>query len=68
MPDCRTELDCSAPTQAIRVIDVFVLGPAMVWLGRRHGGTIGAFVATAGVLTIGFNGSRLLEARKRRNS
>ena len=64
--DCRTELDCSAPTQAIRIIDVFALGPAMIWMGRRQGGMVGVFVATAGVLTIGFNGARLLEARRRR--
>ncbi len=63
---CERELDCSAPTQVIRLVDVFLLGPAMVWvgLGARKAPVVGAFVAAAGVATIAFNGSRYLAARR----
>lgn len=66
MADCRTELDCSAGTQLVRVIDVVALGPAMIWLGANSKSPAGSFVATAGFLTIMFNGARYLEARRRR--
>ncbi len=65
---CERELDCSAPTQAIRLVDVFLLGPAMVWvgLGARKAPVVGTFVFAAGLATIAFNGSRYLAARRRR--
>lgn len=63
---CESELDCSPPTQAIRLVDVFLLGPAMVAIGVRSGTPAGAFVGIAGLCTIAFNGHRYIRARRRR--
>ena len=54
-------------SQTIRLVDVFVLGPFMVWAGLRAmpRGT-GAVMAAAGVATIIFNGRNYLEIRARR--
>lgn len=51
--------------QAVRIIDVFVLGPAMIKIGNRIGGGIGCFVAFAGIATIVFNGITFLDIEKR---
>lgn len=51
--------------QAVRIIDVFVLGPSMVNIGRRVGGPIGGFITLAGVATIIFNGVTFLEIEAR---
>ena len=46
-------------TQGVRLVDVFVLGPAMIWAGRelarckREG--LGGFIGVAGVATILYN-------------
>ncbi len=65
MNDCRKQLDCSPRTQAVRLLDVFALGPAMFVLGRRTPGALGAFVSVAGLTTVAFNGARFLRARRR---
>ena len=65
MAECDDELDCSAPTQVIRLVDVFFLGPAMIWLGTRQRNAVGAFVTFAGLATIAFNGERFVRASKR---
>lgn len=65
MRACERELDCSPATQSIRLVDVFLLGPAMFWLGAKQRGPVGAFVAAAGLATVAFNGSRYLRARRR---
>ncbi len=49
--NCDSEL-----FQAIRIIDVLVLGPAMVKVGNKMGGTLGGFIMLSGVATILFNG------------
>ena len=59
-------MDCDSTTfQAIRIVDVFVLGPAMVQVGRRIGGNIGGFIVLAGVATIIFNGLTFLNIERR---
>ena len=68
MAECDDDLDCSMPTQTIRVVDVFLLGPAMVYVGVKQRGALGAFVALAGISTIVFNGDRLVRAAKLRAS
>ena len=53
MPDPKCDSDIF---QAVRVIDVLVLGPVMINAGRQIGGPAGVFLAVSGVLTIIFNG------------
>lgn len=49
-------MDCeSGIFQAVRIIDVFVLGPAMIRAGSKLGGAAGNFIALAGIATIIFN-------------
>lgn len=60
-------LNCDSDLfQAVRIVDVFVLGPAMVNLGNRVGGPVGCFVAFAGVATIVFNGITFFDIEKRK--
>lgn len=54
--DCRSEL-----FQAVRLVDVFVLGPVMIQIGRKTSGTIGTFLVIAGMATIVFNGLTFLD-------
>ena len=52
--------------QAVRVVDVFVLGPAMIKTGDKVGGRLGMFLVLAGVATIVFNGLTFLEIQDRK--
>lgn len=49
-------------TQAVRLFDVFVLGPFMVWASGRLDAPAGAraFLLLSGVATIVFNGLNFL--------
>ena len=47
--------------QLVRIVDILILGPAMVLGGRRLGGILGAFLLVSGFATILFNGIRFLE-------
>lgn len=49
------EQDRVAKTQAIRVLDVVLIGPLMVWGGARVGGWAGWLLAGFGVSTICYN-------------
>ncbi len=68
MAECTRELDCSDGVQFVRLVDVLALGPAMIAVGYRRADLLGLFVATAGMVTIAFNGDRYLRARARRRS
>jgi len=50
--------------QAVRVVDVVVLGPVMIFAGNKIGGIAGTFLAASGVATILFNGLNFLEIQK----
>ena len=55
--------------QTIRLIDVFAIGPAMVYVGAKAKNVhpvIRGFVAFSGVATIVYNGQNYL--RERRNA
>jgi hypothetical protein len=54
--DCKGQL-----FQAVRIIDVFVLGPVMIQIGRKTRGTVGTFLMVAGFATIVFNGLTFLD-------
>ena len=54
--DCRSQL-----FQAVRIVDVFVLGPVMIQIGRKTGGRVGTFLMAAGFATIVFNGLTFLD-------
>ena len=54
--------------QAVRIVDVFVLGPVMIRAGRRFGGTVGAFLTLAGFATIAFNGLTFFDIENRKTS
>lgn len=47
--------------QVVRLVDVFLLGPIMIYAGNRIGGPIGLSLAISGVATIGFNAVRYME-------
>jgi len=66
MADCTQHLSCDSKVQAIRVVDVFLLGPAMMLVGAEHGGMVGNFVTLSGAGTIVFNLVRLLTANHRK--
>lgn len=66
MASCTKHISCDPGVQAIRAVDVFLLGPAMVLVGRRHGGIVGSFVAVLGGATIAFNGVRLVRGEQKR--
>ena len=46
--------------QAVRFVDVFILGPLMIRAGREIGGPAGKFLTVAGIATILFNGYTFL--------
>lgn len=51
-------------TQAIRVLDVLVLGPIMVWAGARRGGLpdwAKVALLVGGAATIVYNGKNFVE-------
>lgn len=54
--------------QAVRIVDVAVLGPLMIRAGRKLGGTAGSFVLVAGIATIIFNGVTFFDIEKRKTS
>ena len=63
MPDS----DCSAEVfQAVRIIDVAILGPIMIKAGRKIGGTVGAFLSIAGAATIVFNGITFFDIERKK--
>jgi len=53
--------------QSVRLVDVFVLGPFMVWAGLRAT-TLPEWARTAlvvsGILTVVYNGANYLERRR----
>ena len=46
----------TAKSQQVRVLDVAVIGPLMVWGGFKLGGVGGAALTFFGVTTIAYNG------------
>lgn len=56
-------------TQAIRLVDVLVLGPAMLWAGRELARCdrekLGAFIGIAGAATILYNWRNYERQRER---
>jgi hypothetical protein len=61
-----TEIVCSK-SQWVRVVDVFVIGPLMVWAGvklaRQRYRVAGASLAVLGVATVAFNARNYLDTR-----
>jgi len=55
-------------TQAIRLADVFFIGPVMIYAGRKLSGrgdtTLGVTLALLGVATIVYNGKNYLEQER----
>jgi len=52
--------------QWIRVADVFLIGPLMIWGGARAGGLLGLTLGGLGAATIVFNGRNWLRADRYR--
>jgi len=52
--------------QAVRLVDVFLLGPVMIRASRNLPGAAGSFLAIAGIATIIFNGVTFLDIASRR--
>ena len=53
--------------QAVRLVDVFLLGPVMIRASRNLPGPAGSFLAIAGVATIVFNGVTFFDIARRRS-
>ena len=51
--------------QAIRIVDVVLLGPVMISAGKRIGGAAGTFLLVSGLATIVFNGITFLNIERR---
>ena len=52
-------------TQTIRLIDVFLIGPYLVWVAKRERGVHRLLLATIGVATIAYNGANWLAENKK---
>lgn len=51
--------------QPVRVLDVVLIGPLMIWGGVRAGGPLGALLGMFGVGTIAYNAINYLEVQRR---
>lgn len=54
------DLDQVAKSQAVRLADVFFIGPLMVYGGLRLGGLVGGTLAVLGVTTVLYNARNYL--------
>lgn len=57
--------------QAVRLVDIFLLGPFLVWMAltdRTHGDAARIALLLAGVLTISYNGEHYLLQRAQTES
>jgi hypothetical protein len=55
-------------TQNVRLIDVFLLGPTMIWAGyktEKDNKTLAFFLAVSGLLTIVYNGDNYLRNQRK---
>ena len=53
---------CDSPLfQAVRIADVFIIGPVMIQAGRKMKGNAGTFLMLVGIATIIFNGLTFLD-------
>lgn len=58
--------ECDVKGQAVRLVDVFVLGPFMMWVGIRARGIpdpARAIMIMSGASTVVFNGANYLRLR-----
>ena len=53
-----------AKSQAIRVLDVAVIGPLMIWGGVKAGGVAGVALALFGATTMGYNAVNYLRVER----
>ena len=59
-------MDCEGNLfQAVRLVDVFLLGPVMIRASRKLPGAAGTFLAIAGVATIVFNAMTFVDIARR---
>ena len=59
-----SELNDVAKTQSVRLLDVVLIGPLMIWGGSKAGGAGGALLAVFGVTTILYNANNYLRLEK----
>ncbi len=61
-------MNCNSEVfQAVRVIDVVVLGPAMIRGGTQIRGPLGTFLMLSGIATIVFNGLTFWDIQRGNN-
>lgn len=58
------QLSLVQKTQTIRLLDVFAIGPLMIYGGVRSGGALGLTLALTGAATIVFNGGNYLAVQR----
>lgn len=61
------EQDERTLTQGVRLIDVFLLGPTMMYVGIQKKDWIHQFLFLSGLATIVFNGVRYIKGRRINN-
>jgi len=44
-----------AKSQTVRVLDVVLIGPLMIWGGVKHGGVMGSALVVFGASTVWYN-------------
>lgn len=62
--------DDDPKVQVIRAIDLFVMGPAMIWIGATHPRAptwLKAFIVVSGIGTSVFNGANLVRCLERKD-
>lgn len=67
-PDFGGCPDDDPKVQIVRTIDLFVMGPAMVWIGATHPTAppiVKAFIVVSGIGTSLFNGANLVRCLHR---
>ncbi len=55
-------------TQNVRLIDVFLLGPVMIWAGykvQKVNNPVAFFLAISGLMTVAYNGDNYLRNQRK---
>lgn len=61
-PPCTAaEKDRISKSQVIRILDVVLIGPLMIWGGYKTGGGVGALLGVLGATTIALNAYNYFE-------
>lgn len=60
---CVPDALATVKSQRVRLLDVFVVGPLMIWGGTKAGGLGGTALALFGLTTVAYNARNYLRVR-----